>query len=207
MIANPRPNLPQFTRSMLCKNALAIAAGLLVGLLARGVAECHAQGAASPADTTTKRGEAQKTEAVMQNSRRWGLGVRISQLFGLSARYAITERFTAQVAGFPIPLEGVGLDIGGRLLYKLYVQPTHNFYVAGGASLFRGEEFTNPFTEESQRDRGYTVFATLGGEYRFAERLGLSGGAGISYFVQRSAVLDRNEVFPMIELGLHYYFK
>ena len=32
------------------------------------------------------------------------------------------------------------------------------------------------------------------------------GGAGISYFVQRSAVLDRNEMFPMPELGLHYYF-
>ena len=70
----------------------------------------------------------------------------------------------------------------------------------GGASLFRGSNFTNPFTEENERNRGYTIFATLGGEYRFARRLGLS------YLVQRSAVLDQNGVGPLVELGLRYYF-
>ena len=149
----------------------------------------------------------QTSASAEEGARRWGMGVRLSQLYGLSVRYALTERFTVQVAGIPVPL-GDEVTGGGRLLYKLYVQPSYNFYVAGGASLFRGSNFTNPFTEESERNRGYTISATLGGEYRFARRLGLGGGAGLSYLAQRSGLpaLDRNEVFPMIELGLHYYF-
>ena len=156
--------------------------------------------AQQPADSS-----AQASASTEEEARRWGVGVRLSQLYGLSVRYALTERFTAQVAGVPVPPSDE-ITGGGRLLYKLYVQPSYNFYVAGGASLFRGSDFTNPFTEESERNRGYTVFASLGGEYRFARRLGLGGGAGLSYLVQRSAVLDRNEVVPLAELGLHYYF-
>jgi hypothetical protein len=166
-------------------------------LLVSAALPCHAQETA--ADSTRQQ------ETAEEETRRWGVGVQLSQLYGLSVRYALTERFTVQVAGIPVPL-GDEITGGGRLLYKLYARPSYNFYVAGGASLFRGSNFTNPFTEESERNRGYTIFASLGGEYRFARRLGLGGGAGLSYLVQRSAVLDRNEVFPMIELGLHYYF-
>ena len=157
---------------------------------------CHAQETA--ADST-------RQETAEEETRRWGVGVQLSQLYGLSVRYALTERFTVQVAGLPVPPSDE-ITGGGRLLYKLYARPSYNFYVAGGASLFRGPDFTNPFTGESERNRGYTAFATLGGEYRFARRLGLGGGAGLSYLVQRSAVLDRNGVGPLAELGLHYYF-
>lgn len=170
----------------------------LAAILLLAAPRCHAQGAVPDS-------AAQQQEAAEEEPRRWGVGVRLSQLYGLSVRYALSERFTVQAVGIPVPIEG-RLTGGGRLLYKLYVQPSYNFYVAGGASLFGGPTFTNAFTGESERDRGYTVFATLGGEYRFARRLGLSGGAGITYLVQHSAVLDREGAFPLIELGLHYYF-
>jgi hypothetical protein len=172
--------------------AVCLAAALLFATL-----PCHAQQSAP--DST-----AQQKDAAEEKMRRWGAGVRLSKLYGLSVRYALTERFTVQVAGIPVPL-GDEITGGGRLLYKLYARPSYNFYVAGGASLFRGPDFTNPFTGESERNRGYTIFATLGGEYRFARRLGLGGGASLGY--QRSAVLDRNAVLPLVELGLHYYFR
>lgn len=160
---------------------------------------CHAQEAAT--DSTAQQ------EAAEEEPRRWGMGVRLSNLYGLSVRYSLTKRFTVQAVAVPVPLEGE-ITGGARLLYKLYTKPSYNFYVAGGAALFRREAFTNAFTGESEHERGYTIFATLGGEYRFAKRLGLGGGAGISYLVQRSGVpfQDREEPLPLIELGLHYYF-
>lgn len=82
--------------------------------------------AQQPADSSAQASEAP------EEARRWGAGVRLSQLYGLSVRYALTERFTVQVVGIPVP---------------------------------------------------------LGGE--------ITGGG---------RVLDRDEPFPLIELGLHYYF-
>ena len=57
---------------------------------------CHAQETA--ADSTRQQ------ETAEEETRRWGVGVQLSQLYGLSVRYALTERFTVQVAGIPVPL-------------------------------------------------------------------------------------------------------
>lgn len=59
------------------------------------------------------------------------------------------------------------------------------------------------------------AFGTLGGEYRFAERLGLSGERGIGYFDRPSrsygfgegaVVWDADGFESPLGIGLHYYF-
>ena len=92
--------------------------------------------AASPsfAQQSAPDSTAQQKDAAEEEMRRWGVGVRLSKLYGPSVRYALTERFTVQVAGIPVPL---------------------------------GSSIPSP----------------------------------------PPRVLDRNAVLPLVELGLHYYFR
>ena len=90
---------------------------------------CHAQQSAP--DSTAQQKDAAEEE---EEARRWSAGVRLSELYGPSVRYALTERFTVQVAGIPVPL---------------------------------GSSIPSP----------------------------------------PPRVLDRNAVLPLVELGLHYYFR
>lgn len=164
---------------------------------------------AEESETPAEESEAPEGE---ERLRRWGVGLQATPLFGLSVRYAFTERFAVQVAGMPFPLDEERA-VGGRLLFKLYTEPSYNFYVAGGSAATFGESRVisydeGRFTQELDGYRTYSFFATLGGEYRFAERLGLGIGLGLKHREWRARYLhlQRSLSEVVVGLGLHYYF-
>lgn len=169
-----------------------VAAGLLLAFLV--TSPCRAQGAA-PDSTTLERSQ-----------HRWGVGAQLGPILGPSVRYALTKRLTVQAAGLPFLIGGETVA-GARLLYKLFVRPKYNFFVSGGGTVFIDTKNRNFLTGE---DEGVStisiVFATLGGEYRFAGRLGLAGGLGFGYLHQSSSVVDNSGLIPILDLGLHFYF-
>ena len=175
-------------------------ATLAATLLVFAASPSFAQQSAS--DSTRQQEVAEEEE----EARRWGVGVQLSPVFGLSVRRALTERLAVQAAGIPFLIGGETVA-GARLLFKLYTQPHYSFHVSGGSSAFINTNDRTAAGDEEQETRVTPLyFGTLGGEYRFSRRLGLSGDLGLAYLQFEGGVITRSGVSPVLGLGLHYYF-
>jgi len=175
-------------------------ATLAATLLVFAASPSFAQQSAS--DSTRQQEVAEEEE----EARRWGVGVQLSPVFGLSVRRALTERLAVQAAGIPFRI-GEETVVGARLLFKLYTQPHYSFHVSGGGSAFIATNDRTAARDEEQETRVTPLyFGTLGGEYRFSRRLGLSGDVGLAYLQFEGRVITRSGVSPVLGLGLHYYF-
>ena len=172
-------------------------ATLAATLLVFAASPSFAQQSAS--DSTRQQEVAEEEE----EARRWGVGVQLSPVFGLSVRRALTERLAVQAAGIPFRI-GEETVVGARLLFKIYTQPHYGFHVSGGGSAFIATNDRTAARDETRVTPLY--FGTLGGEYRFSRRLGLSGDVGLAYLQFEERVITRNGVSPVLGLGLHYYF-
>lgn len=144
---------------------------------------------------------------------RFGVGVQMLPISGVSLRIDLTQRVVVQVLGMPPGLGNQGA-IGGRLLFRPYVRETYNLFLAGTAAAIFLERLAGVSRVNGSIKRQYEAKAnfhaalTLGAEAMLGSHFRLSGELGAIY-VRIPAWLafdPRRDLYPAFGVALHYYF-
>lgn len=136
---------------------------------------------------------------------RWGMGLQAFPVLGASVRFAVTPRFTMQVAGMP----GLGGEflgtIGGRALYKFLVREGYNLYGSVAAAPFFSQslEFDDGFQLESRTRIHWYAAITVGAEAALGDHVSLSGEVGGARVWDS---LGLGFAGPSFGIGLHFYW-
>jgi len=131
----------------------------------------------------------------------FGVGFQSSfPIYGLSAKYAITENSVVQATIAPFSSGAAAINFyGGRYMYRFINDNSQNLepYVFGGAGLI-----TFSFAKTGYNFVSYSAGA--GVEYIAAGTLGLSADLGYGKF---SVTNDAGVAGIFLGVGLHYYIK